>query len=96
MTEARWQVDPIRGLRTDNIKGDWIARVAKLEHLKAVHDELDKDGEGAGIMKDIETALTRIHAKSYDVCDKCSRTIVEDLIRQSCPWITQCASCRKS
>lgn len=94
MTETRWQVDPIRGLRTDNIKGEWRARVAKLNHLKAVHGDLNKGEEETGIVKEIDGALARISAGTYDVCEKCSRPIVEDIIRQSCPWITACKACR--
>jgi RNA polymerase-binding transcription factor DksA len=90
----RWQVDPIRGLRTDNLKGSWKARVAKLNHLKKVHLELAGDEAGTGIMKDIDIALERIEAGSYNLCVKCSRTVEEDIIRQSCPWITACKDCR--
>ena len=95
MTETdpanRWQEDPIRGLKTSVDGGDWAARVAKLEHLKATYGELAGDSELAGFLTDIDRALERMQAGTYGLCADCGCAIAEDIIRQSCPWITTCS-----
>jgi RNA polymerase-binding transcription factor DksA len=90
----RWQEDPIRGLRTDLLEGQWKGRVAKINHLKDVYSELTGDEAAEGLMKDCDVALERIENETYLFCVKCSRKIVEDVIRMSCPWITACKDCR--
>lgn len=89
----RWQEDPIRGLKTEDTK-KWAARIAMLEHLKAVHTELG--GESEDFVAKIDEALARIEGGVYDRCTSCHREIPEDIIRQSCPWHTVCSTCRRS
>ena len=95
MSADRWQEDPIRGLRTEEGK-KWASRIAMLEHLKAGYAELTGDEEVEGFVKEIDEALERIAGGVYDRCTACHREIPEDIIRQSCPWHTTCASCRKA
>lgn len=96
-SERRWFDIPIPGLRSNDSKGRWRHRQAKLEHLKAVfEDQRDKEEpEEWATLARIDEALERIAGGTYGYCADCSKAIEEDVIRDSSPWLTKCTSCRK-
>jgi RNA polymerase-binding transcription factor DksA len=86
--------DTIAQLRPYPVDGPWAPRLAKMRLLLAEMSDESTAAKKPALLVQIEEAVSRIHAGTYDHCSSCGRRIVEDRVRTEAPWITRCPACR--
>ena len=88
--------DTIAMLRPYQQDGPWADRMAKMRIMKAQIEEnvaATPDKKPAFLVQ-IEEAVSRIQAGTYEFCAVCGRRIEDDRARVEAPWITRCAEHR--
>lgn len=86
--------DTIAMLRPYPADGPWAPRIAKMRILKAQIEENIAADKKPALLGQIEEAVARIHAGTYEFCAVCGRRIEDDRVRVEAPWITRCVEHR--
>lgn len=83
--------DTIAMLRPYPADGPWAGRLSKMRILKAqIEENAAAGGKKPPLLDQIEEAVARIHAGTYEFCAQCGRRIEDDRARVEAPWITRC------
>jgi DnaK suppressor protein len=56
--------------------------------------ELSLEGNAEHLLGAIESALARVEAGSYGMCDRCGHAIANERL-EALPWATKCIECKR-